>query len=950
MLMLPQAAVRCLSRLSLLFPKAPDLSSLLAVGFVLLLLASQTHSAEITLTLEDPNNDPTEVGGYNLYYRQHGQDAWDRVNIGQQTSYTLTGLEAGQTYYVALTAHDGDGGRESDFSNIVDTDGTIVAVNAGGPAYTSTTGTLYGADKWFSGGRTYSKATAITATENDVLYQSERFGDFTYAIPVANGDYTVTLQFAEIYWSAAGKRIFDVEIEGAEVQSNLDLVAAAGQYAAYDVAIPVSVTDNVLDISFHTNANNAKVSAIKVTAEMGTQPPVNHAPVADHDTATTTEETAVAIPVLANDTDADGDALTVASVSQATNGAVVSNGTNVTYTPNVDFHGTDTFTYTASDGNGDTATGTVTVKVTMVNDIPVTRNTNLTTLEDTTASSTLSASDVDGDALTYRIVTHSTKGTVTLTNVTTGAYTYTPYPNISGTDTFGFRANDGTADSSVATVRVTIVPVNDMPVAANDAATTEEDKAITIPVLANDTDIDGDALSVVSTTQGANGTVTATGDTVRYTPKANFYGPDTFIYMVSDKNGGTSTGTVSITVTAVNDAPVAHNGTLTATKDMVASGTLSADDEDGDALTYRIVANGDKGTVALTDAATGAYTYLPHPDASGTDTFTFRASDGKTDSDVATVTIAITLAEPDKVVFAVNAGGPEYVNAAGTLYEADTLFSGGRTFTRARAIANTEDDVLYQSERFGNFSYTVNLPNGDYIVTLQFAEIYWTQAGRRTFDVTIEGAEVVRELDLVAEVGQYTAHDMTIPVRVTDEALTISFRTGRNNAKVSAIVVEVDEEVPLDDPASVIFAVNAGGPEYVDATGTLYEADTLFSGGRTYARATAIAGTEDDVLYQSERFGNFAYNIPLPNDTYMVTLQFAEIYWGQAGQRRFDVKIEGTKVVSNLDLVAEVGPTGAYEVTFPVHLTDEELNLTFRTDRDNAKVSAIRIKAGGETF
>lgn len=141
----------------------------------------------------------------------------------------------------------------------------IFAVNAGGGAYTARDGTKYLADAKFSGGRVYTKSAAITNTTDDPLYQSERYGNFSYAIPIANGNYKITLKFAEIYWSARGKRQFDVKAEGKVVVSNLDLVARAGATAAYDVTVPVSVQDGTLNLQFLTDINNAKVSAILVT-------------------------------------------------------------------------------------------------------------------------------------------------------------------------------------------------------------------------------------------------------------------------------------------------------------------------------------------------------------------------------------------------------------------------------------------------------------------------------------------------------------------------------------------------------------------------------------------------------------------------------------------------------------------------------------------------------------
>ena len=139
-----------------------------------------------------------------------------------------------------------------------------LAINAGGPAVATSAGN-YLADQYFSGGLTYQTSAAIAGTTDDVLYQTERFGNFSYAVPVANGAYSVTLQFAEIFFNAAGQRVFDVTAEGALVLDNLDIWSAAGgQYVAKDFVIPVSVTDGVLNLQFTPSVDNAKISAIRV--------------------------------------------------------------------------------------------------------------------------------------------------------------------------------------------------------------------------------------------------------------------------------------------------------------------------------------------------------------------------------------------------------------------------------------------------------------------------------------------------------------------------------------------------------------------------------------------------------------------------------------------------------------------------------------------------------------
>ena len=144
-------------------------------------------------------------------------------------------------------------------------------------------------------------------------------------------------------------------------------------------------------------------------------------------------------------------------------------------------------------------------------------------------------------------------------------------------------------------------------------------------------------------------------------------------------------------------------------------------------------------------------------------------------------------------------------------------------------------------------------------------------------------------------------------------------------------------------PSGVVFAVNAGGPQYVAPDGTVYKADTAFSGGSTYRVTAPIAGTDQDPLYQSERYGNFTYNVPVANGTYAVTFKFAEIYWSAAGKRIFDALLEGKEVLSNVDLFAKVGKNKAYDITSTVKVTDGVLNIRFRTDVNNAKVSAIKV-------
>ena len=383
---------------------------------------------------------------------------------------------------------------------------------------------------------------------------------------------------------------------------------------------------------------DSNVGTIAVTIE-----PQNDAPLAVDASATTDED--IPLSAALQGSDVDGDALTWTIVSNGTLGTAVV--TDVAtgafdYTPNAGATGIDSFTFKANDGTLDSNAATYTVTITAVNDAPVASDGVLTTPEDTATSGTLSATDADSAALTFSIVTNGAKGTAAVTDPTTGAYTYTPQANASGTDTFTFKANDGALDSNTATVTVTITAVNDAPVASDGVLTTAEDTAASGTLSASDTDSAALTFSIV--TNGTKGTAAVTDPTTgayTYTPQANAMGTDTFTFKANDGALDGNTATVTVTITAVNDPPVAVNGTLSTTANTSASGTLGGSDIDSPSLTFSIVANGTLGTATITDAATGAFTYTPNLDTTGNDAFTFKVSDGALDSNIASVAVSI---------------------------------------------------------------------------------------------------------------------------------------------------------------------------------------------------------------------------------------------------------------------------------------------------------------------
>lgn len=366
--------------------------------------------------------------------------------------------------------------------------------------------------------------------------------------------------------------------------------------------------------------------------------PVNDAPKAASQAVSTEEDTP--LPLTLSGTDVDGDSLTYGIVTPPAHGTLSGTGANRTYTPAANYVGPDQFTFRVHDGTVDSPEATVSLTITPVNDAPVASDQSRTTNEDTALSLTLGAADVEGDPLTYTRVSGPLHGTVT---GTAPFLTYSPQPNYSGSDSFTFRVNDGTADSNTASVSLTVLPVNDVPVVRTDAYSGTEDAVLTVPapgVLANDTDVDGDFLAAELVASPHSGTLTLNADGgFRYSPNPDFRGTDSFTYRAGDGQAFSEATTVTLTVVAVNDAPVAVGQSLSTPEDTAQPLTLSGTDVDGDPLTYQVVTGPAHGTLTGTPPH---LTYRPATNYAGSDSFTFRVSDGTATSASTTVSITVT--------------------------------------------------------------------------------------------------------------------------------------------------------------------------------------------------------------------------------------------------------------------------------------------------------------------
>ena len=411
---------------------------------------------------------------------------------------------------------------------------------------------------------------------------------------------------------------------------------------------------------------------------------VNDPPSAADDVASLAEDGSATIDVLANDSPGPGNesaqTLAVTDVTQGGHGSVTNNGTDLSYSPDPDYNGSDSFTYTACD-DGTTAgvldslcdTATVTVTVTEVNDPPSAADDVASLAEDGSATIDVLANDSPGPG-------NESAQTLAVTDVTQGGHgsvtnngtdlSYSPDPDYNGSDSFTYTACDdgttaGVLDSlcDTATVTVTVTEVNDPPSAADDVASLAEDGSATIDVLANDSPGPGNesaqTLAVTDVTQGGHGSVTNNGTDLSYSPDPDYNGSDSFTYTACD-DGTTAgvldslcdTATVTVTVTEVNDPPSAADDVASLAEDGSATIDVLANDSPGPG-------NESAQTLAVTDVTQGGHgsvtnngtdlSYSPDPDYNGSDSFTYTACDdgttaGVLDSlcDTATVTVTVT--------------------------------------------------------------------------------------------------------------------------------------------------------------------------------------------------------------------------------------------------------------------------------------------------------------------
>jgi VCBS repeat-containing protein len=723
-------------------------------------LADQSSPEDTAVSFTLPAASFTDVDGDTLIFSTSALPAWLSFNAETLNFTGTPPLNYFGNILITVNASDGNGLSVSDVFSLTITpvnDAPVLLDAAGtGDEDAAIAGTLTATDV----DSTTLSYSVITGPSNGTLTLNAATGAYVYT---PNADYNGSDNFTV--------RANDGELNSGIATVSLTVIAVNdAPIVAAPVTLDPMLEDNSVVITAAqflagaSDVDNVNLSVIDVTTSIGTlvdngngswtfTPPLNNdsavtfsylvsdgslsvaqtatlditpvndapvmaTPLADQSFA---EDTAVSFTLPAGSfTDVDN--ATLALSATLTDGAALPAWLSFdaasgafTGTPPANFNGALSLRVTATDAGGLSASSTFALNITAVNDAAVAADGSASGNEDNAITGTLAASDIDSDTLTYVVVTGPANGTLTL-NAATGAYVYTPNANYNGSDSFTFRANDGSTNSNVATVNLAVAAVNDAPVVATPLAdqSSAEDAAVSFTLPAGSfTDVDNATLALSATL--TNGTAlpawlsfnAATG-AFSGTPPLNFNGDLSITVTATDSGGLSASSAFALNITPVNDAAVAANGTASGNEDNAITGTVTATDIDSPALTYSVVTGPANGTLSL-NAATGAYVYTPNANYNGSDSFTFRANDGSIDSNVATVNLAVAAVNDAPVI-----SEPLRI---GNIAE-DTSF----TFSTAQLLANASDvdgDMLtVQNIVFDPFFGTlVNNGNGTWTIT-----------------------------------------------------------------------------------------------------------------------------------------------------------------------------------------------------------------------------------------
>jgi len=423
-----------------------------------------------------------------------------------------------------------------------------------------------------------------------------------------------------------------------------------GSVTVENIPTNTDQSSNVLVFTPGLNANSSSSIRYSISDNRGGNAtayvsvsilPINDAPESFPDSAVMQEDASLIIDVLANDTDADNDNLTISSAASASGQVTITSNDTLLFQPYESFNGMATISYIIEDGHGGISSSAATVTINAVNDAPIAINDVTSTLEDTPVSINVLNNDTDPEGHTLKISQVSASSGEVIINAN-NTITFSPAENMYGTSILSYAITDEDGGTSSAKVTVSILSVNDAPVLVNDTATTDEDIPTIINILGNDIDVDSDNLTITDAHAISSGGIVSINrdQTLTFVPNDDFNGDVALSYTVSDNHGGMSTASVSIAVHPTNDLPVLvnHHASTDQATDLTVDALLGAYDIDGNTLKI-IESSALNGAVTL--IGNGFITYHPEADFSGEDTIKYTVSDGQQGISSAFITVNV---------------------------------------------------------------------------------------------------------------------------------------------------------------------------------------------------------------------------------------------------------------------------------------------------------------------
>ncbi len=659
-----------------------------------ILAAPHGDLSAATVDLAWNANPESDIAGYRLSYGTTPGVFPNSIQVGKTTTASVTGLSEGTTYYfvvAAINQADQQGVASNEVSHLIPVS-TLIPSTGWSVKYADSEESLE-----------FQAANAIDGDPGTIWHTSWSNAEAKppHEIQIDLGSSQSLIGFRYLPRSGTflvgnvGQFEFHVSVDGV----NWGNPVAAGTFANtgdLKEARFSEITGRFVKFRGLTDANGGiYMSVAELYLLQGSSPPrINHAPVASAKSVTTSED--VAVSVTLSGTDADGNTLTY-SATNPSKGTLSGTAPNLTYTPAADSNGSDSFTYRVNDGIANSAYATVSITVNAVNDAPVAASKSVTTLQDTAAPISISASDKEGSSLTYSLVTGPAHGSLagTFPNVT-----YHPATNYSGSDLFTFQASDGSSSSATATVSITVSPsppssgftvlprtgwslkYADSEETFDSPATFAFDgnansfwhtkwRTSPLPTMPHEIQLnlgsvqsicgfqylprqDGYTVGNIAkyefyvSLDGSNwGSPVATGTfantqlqkQITFTSKS---GQFVRLKALSEANGNSETAVAELNIlkgTYTNQSPTALPQSITTESDTPVALTLSGSDPNGDALAFTIVSSPAHGTLS---GIAPNLTYLPDPDFIGVDQFTFQSNDGAVYSTAASVSITVT--------------------------------------------------------------------------------------------------------------------------------------------------------------------------------------------------------------------------------------------------------------------------------------------------------------------